>query len=131
MHIRWIEPGQAVGVSRGDVVVCIPVFAGHEHFVKCLRSVLWHTAGEIPILICDDASPDARSQEYVRRLEESDDERQLFYMRRERNVGFPANVNGAFAAAAPADVVVLNSDCVVGAEWLPAMRDAAPDWSRA
>ena len=39
-------------------------------------------------------------------------------MRQPRTAGFPANVNAAFAAAAPADVVVLNSDCVVAAGWL-------------
>jgi GT2 family glycosyltransferase/glycosyltransferase involved in cell wall biosynthesis len=106
--------------------VCVPVYGGHEHFVSCLRSVLAHTASDIRILICDDASPDSRSSEFVRELAEADvSAHEVIYVRRKRNVGFPANVNGAFAAAAPADVVVLNSDCVVAEGWLEGLRDAA------
>ena len=126
MNVRWIQPGATLGTQRGDVVVCIPVYGGHEHFVGCLRSVLTHTAPDVPILVCDDASPDPRSAEFVRKLadvEESDHD--LYYLRRERNLGFPANVNGGFALAAPADVVVVNSDVVVGEKWLEGLRDAA------
>jgi GT2 family glycosyltransferase len=108
------------------VVVCIPVYGGHEHFVSCLRSVLMHTPTETRILVCDDASPDSRSEEFVRRLEAAEtSEHEIFYLRRERNLGFPANANGAFALAAPADIVLLNSDCAVGGQWLEGLRDAA------
>ncbi len=125
VQVRWIRPGQELGAQRNEVVVCIPVFGGHEHFVRCLGSVLAHTPQEVRILICDDASPDLRTQEHVRGLEGARGERALFYARGERNVGFPANVNSAFAAAAPADVLILNSDCVVASGWLQGMRDAA------
>ena len=60
----------------------------------------------------------------------AESEHDLYYLRRERNLGFPANVNGAFDMAAPADVVVLNSDVVVGEGWLEGMRDAAYAESR-
>jgi GT2 family glycosyltransferase len=122
VSVRWIEPDSSLRARRGDVVVCIPVFEGHEHFVNCLRSVLEHTPSQVPILICDDASPDLNSRDFVATLESG--EHKLFYLRRERNLGFPANVNGAFAACAPADVVVLNSDCVVADGWLEGLRDA-------
>ncbi len=126
MNVRWIQPGATLGTQRGDVVVCVPVYAGHEHFIDCMRSVLAHTAPEIPILVCDDASPDPRSHEFVGKLADVEgSEHDLYYLRRERNLGFPANVNGAFEMAAPADVVVLNSDVVVGEGWLEGMRDAA------
>ena len=116
----------SVGAERGEVVVCIPVYGGHEHFVSCLRSVLDHTPAGTCILICDDASPDTRSQEFVRALDGvQTSEHELVYARQERNVGFPANVNAAFAAAAPADVAVLNSDCLVAEGWLDGLREAA------
>ena len=111
------------------MVVCIPVYGGHEHFVACLDSVLAHTPTNARILVCDDASPDPRSQEHVRALKH-DAGHDLFYLRREQNVGFPANVNGAFAMAAPADVVILNSDCVVADGWLEGLRAAAYSDSR-
>ncbi len=126
MNLRWIQPTDSIGAQRGDVVVCIPVFAGHEHFVSCIGSVLAHTPAAVPILVCDDASPDERSQELVRKLaDESASEHELFYLRRERNLGFPANVNGAFSIAAPADVVILNSDCAVAEGWLHGLLAAA------
>ena len=130
MKVRWIKAGESIGARRGETVVCIPVYAGHEMLVKCLESVFAHTPAPVPIMVFDDASPDERSQQHVRGLEDAADDRELFYLRRERNVGFPANVNGAFAAAAPADVVVLNSDCVVAEAWLENLHAAAYDNSR-
>jgi GT2 family glycosyltransferase len=131
VNVRRIQPGAALGTQRGDVVVCIPVYGGHEHFVGCLRSVLAHTAPTVPILVCDDASPDPRSHEFVSKLADAEgSDHDLYYLRRERNVGFPENVNGAFEMAAPADVVVLNSDVVVGEDWLDGLRDAAYGDSR-
>jgi len=124
--VRWIEVGARIGARRGETVVCIPVHGGHEHFVRCLGSVLAHTPSQVPIVICDDASPDPRSRRHVHKLERRDlGPRELLYVRHERNLGFPANVNEAFASAAPADVVVLNSDCVVAAGWLEGLRGAA------
>ena len=126
MKLRWIQPDAPIGAKRGEVVVCIPVYGGHGHFVSCLSSVLAHTAADVRILICDDASPDTRSEQFVGKLEGVDrGEREVLYLRRTHNVGFPANVNGAFALAAPADVVVLNSDCVVTDGWLEGLREAA------
>lgn len=126
MEIRWLEPDGTLDVRRGDVVVAIPVYGGHEHFVACLHSVLKHTPPEVRVLICDDASPDRRSEEFVRRLgQQGVDAHQLFYLRQPHNVGFPANMNGAFACSAPADVVIVNSDCVVAEGWLGGLTEAA------
>jgi glycosyltransferase involved in cell wall biosynthesis len=132
VNVQWINAGERLDVARGEVVVCIPVYGGHDHFTECLRSVLAHTPSEVPILICDDASPDPRSRQWVDELSRGTTDpdaarhgQTLFYLRRAHNVGFPANVNGAFACASPADVVVLNSDCVVAAGWLEGLRAAA------
>ena len=126
MPARWLPPDATIGAARGDVVVCIPLYGAHEHFIACLRSVLAHTAKDVAILVCDDASPDRRSEELVRALDAAGElDHELCYVTRAANVGFPANVNGGFAAAAPADVVILNSDCVVAAGWLEGLREAA------
>jgi GT2 family glycosyltransferase len=131
MEVRWITSDHELRPERSDVVVCIPVYGAHELFVRCLDSVLAHTPSDVHILICDDASPDARSREVVARLGNAGEtDHTVFYMRQERNVGFPANVNTGFAIAAPADVVVLNSDCVVADGWLAGLRDAAYSDSR-
>ena len=107
--------------------MCIPVYAGHDHFVSCMQSVLAHTPSGCQILVCDDGSPDSRSLELVRRLAQAEDSsaHEVAYLRRERTVGFPANVNGAFAVCSPADVIILNSDCVVAEGWLDGLCAAA------
>jgi glycosyltransferase involved in cell wall biosynthesis len=126
MQVRSIQLGELIGAQRGEVVVCIPVYGGYERFVDCLESVLAHTPAGLRILVCDDASPDLRARQHVyERARESTISLQLLYMRRQLNVGFPANVNAAFASSAPADVVLLNSDCLVAEGWLEGLREAA------
>ena len=43
----------------------------------------------------------------------------------QQNLGFVRSCNEAFAATAGRDVVLLNSDVIVGPEWLTRLRDAA------
>lgn len=126
MNVSWLRPGAALAVERGQSVICIPVYGGHEYFVSCLDSVLSHTPPDAQILICDDASPDPRTAEFVSQLEAgSEFPHAISYLRQERNLGFPGNMNSAFAATAPADVVVLNSDCEVAEGWLDGLTEAA------
>jgi GT2 family glycosyltransferase len=123
--IAEVDETSAVDGRRDGIVVVIPLFGGHDLFATCLRSVLRHTPPEVPILICDDASPDERPRQLVESLIAAEPDRALHYMRQAENLGFPGNVNRGFALAAPADVVILNSDCEVGAGWIGGLREAA------
>ena len=108
VNVRWIQPGATLGAQRGDVVVCIPVYGGHEHFVGCLRSVLAHTPSEVPILICDDASPDPRSRDFVRKAggRRGLGSTTCTTSGASATSGFRRTSTAAFEMAAPADVVV-------------------------
>jgi GT2 family glycosyltransferase/glycosyltransferase involved in cell wall biosynthesis len=125
--LRRLDPGERLGAERGKAVVCIPVYGAPELFAECLTSVLAHTPPHVRILIADDASPDPAIEAFVVSLADAGAlaAHEVVYFRQSENLGFPANVNAAFAAAAPADVVVLNSDCVVAAGWLEGLRRAA------
>ncbi len=128
MQVSCIHFEAGISAPRGSVVVCIPVCGARELFVGCLRSVLAHTDSNVRILVCEDASRGSRSLEFVSTLEresESEPAHNLFYLRHERNVDSLANVHRAFAITAPADVVLLSSDCVVAEGWLEGMRQAA------
>ena len=126
VELLSLEPGTPLSVGRGEAVICIPLYGAHEHFVGCITSVLAHTSPEVPILVCDDAGPDGRSEEYLVRLVEQDGfAHTVNYLRQPRNLGFPGNVNAGFAASAPADVVIVNSDVVVAEGWLERLRAAA------
>jgi glycosyltransferase involved in cell wall biosynthesis len=48
----------------------------------------------------------------------------VFYIRRPLNGGFIETANTGLEAAAPADVVLLNSDCIVADGWLEGLRSA-------
>jgi GT2 family glycosyltransferase/glycosyltransferase involved in cell wall biosynthesis len=122
--LRELSPGEGLGTRREQVVVCIPVYGAPELFAECLTSVLAHTPTDVPILVADDASPDPAIRAFVSSLADVL-EHDVRYLRQPENLGFPGNVNAAFAAAAPADVIVLNSDCVVAAGWIEGLRRAA------
>jgi GT2 family glycosyltransferase/glycosyltransferase involved in cell wall biosynthesis len=125
-RLQYIAPGESIGALREEPVVVIPVFGARDYFERCLKSVLRHTPSDVPILIADDASPGPEIEELVRELERKGVlPPRFFYLRQRENVGFVLNMNTAFAAAAPGDVVILNSDCEVGPEWLERLRDAA------
>ena len=88
--------------------------------------MLAHTAVKVPILVADDASPDPRIVDFLRELDAQGVLRHSVYLLRQpKNVGFVANVNAAFAASAPGDPVIVNSDCVVASGWLNGLREAA------
>ncbi len=122
--LRELAPGETLDIERGAVVVCIPVYGAPEFFAECLTAVLAHTPTDIPILVADDASPDPAIRAFVSSLEKVL-KHDVSYLRQPENLGFPGNVNAAFTAAVPADIVVLNSDCVVAAGWLEGLRRAA------
>lgn len=123
-----VRAGDDLGVSRGQAVVCIPVYGAYDLFVRCLGSILAHTPPSVPILVADDAGPDPAARAFAEDLQRTGSlEHRLLWLRQEQNVGFVGNVNAALALCAPADVVVINSDCVVAPGWLEGLRDAAYD----
>lgn len=122
--LHELSPGATLGAERNEVVVCIPVFGAAEMFAECVTSVLAHTPADVRILIGDDASPDPAIRGFVTSLTDVL-EHEVSYLRQPKNLGFPGNVNTMLAAAAPADVIVLNSDCVVADGWLQGLRRAA------
>jgi glycosyltransferase involved in cell wall biosynthesis len=126
MPVRRLRDDERLKVARGDAVVCIPVYGAVGDFARCLASVLEHTAADVPVLVCDDHSPGAEVERHLDALSATGSlERTLLYARRARNLGFVGNVNAAFEKAAPADVVVVNSDVIVGPGWLDGLRAAA------
>ena len=124
MAFRVVEPGQPLGAARGDAVVCVPVYEARALFEQCLRSVAEHTDAAT-VLVADDASTDPGIEAFAHRIAEDAPHLQVIYARQPVNAGFVRNVNDAFAAAAPADVVILNSDVVVPPGWLERLRAAA------
>ncbi len=127
MGLNRITSESPLDPARGSVIVAIPVFGAYEQFTQCLRSALRHTPIEVPILVADDASPDPAISNHLEELDEASvlDDRLVYYLRQPENVGFVSNMNTVFEVADGADVVALNSDCVVAERWLESLREAA------
>jgi GT2 family glycosyltransferase len=124
--LSTLDANEPLATERGTVVVFIPVHGAHDQFVECMHSVLRNTPIDVPVLVADDASPDDRSRRFLDELETAGVlEHSVYYFRSTENRGFVATTNDAFARTAPADVLVVNSDCVVTAGWFHAMVSAA------
>jgi glycosyltransferase involved in cell wall biosynthesis/GT2 family glycosyltransferase len=131
MPVHDLKTGENLGLRRSDAVVCIPVYGAEELFAQCMASVLAHTGVDVPILVCDDATPSDRIRPIIEEaLAAGEFTHTIHYLRQPSNVGFVANANSAMSAAAPGDVVLLNSDCMVSEGWFPALQDAARSESR-
>lgn len=105
-------------------VVVIPVYNSYSDVVRCVESVLTHTAPDIAVLVIDDGSVDRRTSQLLRDRSANIAHR-LVMFERAGNGGFVRACNEAFAATPGRDVVLVNSDVVVGAEWLPRLTEAA------
>lgn len=98
-------------------VVVVPVFNALEAVDACLAALDRTLAPGTRVLLADDASSDPRVpallEGWVRRTR-----LEARLVRRERNLGFPANCNAAFAETGEDDVVLLNSDAEPQGPWL-------------
>jgi GT2 family glycosyltransferase/glycosyltransferase involved in cell wall biosynthesis len=103
-------------------MVVVPVFNAYEDVLECLNSLRANTPPDTPILVLDDASTDPRLPSALQQLVT---DKCLFYARKTVNSGFVGTVNLAFAWSAPRDVVVVNSDLVLPANWLERLTSAA------
>lgn len=105
------------------VEIVVPVYNAAEDLARCVDSVLAHTAPEHALVLIDDASPDPAIAAYfdslrVRELPN------LTLLRNEHNLGFTGTANRGMTRSR-ADIVLLNSDTIVTAGWLEALRRCA------
>lgn len=108
-----------------DVVVVVAVYNSYEDVVQCYRAFLAHTPLHVPLLVVDDAGPDRRPIDILDEMHESVGDRDVVVLSQAANKGFVHGMNDAFAATGRSDVVLLNSDVVVGPEWLERLQAAA------
>jgi len=104
------------------VTVVVPIFNAYEDTKQCLESVLNYTKGA-NILLIDDGSKDTRVTELAKQL--SQEYSYVSFAKNSENQGFVKTCNIAFKLTGESDVVLLNSDTIVTANWLPKLQMAA------
>jgi hypothetical protein len=98
------------------VTILVPVFNNAEHVQRCIESVLANT--RMPgaeLLLIDDASTDPATRALLARYGHLP---KVTLLRNDANLGFTCSVNRGLRYAQDRDVVLLNSDTVVGPRWL-------------
>ena len=98
--------------KRPPVDVVVAVHGGMAHTLACLDSVLASLSRPSRLIVIDDASPET---ELLAALDTLARRRRITLIRNTRNLGFAASANIGVRAAAGRDVVLLNSDTLVGA----------------
>jgi len=105
-------------------VVVIPVYNAPDESIACLDSVLRHTPTDVRVLIIDDHGPDRRFFEHLDESRSSWRHR-VDVHRPRSNGGFLGSCNLAFELTNPEDVILVNSDVIVGPRWYERIVAAA------
>ncbi len=109
----------------GDLpLVVVPVYNAFSDVMACVESIFRNTEPSVPVLVVDDAGGDSRAFELIHASSMIGD-RTVLILHHERNSGFVGSCNDAFRAADRRDVVLVNSDVIVGPQWLERLQDAA------
>src|SRR5690606_30504412 len=119
-----IGPGRIPDPGAIRTSVVVTVHDATEHVERCLDSVLRHTRfgdGD-SLLVIDDASSEPGIAELLARLQGRAGVR---VVRNERNLGYTRSANLGCRLAGTDDVLLLNSDTVVGPHWLRNLKIAA------
>jgi glycosyltransferase involved in cell wall biosynthesis len=109
-------------IRINDVVAVVTLFGGGEVWPKCIESLVKYTS--IPIVIFEDSGPSSEAIEQADRVSRLHS-KEIWLYRQQTNLGLVGNLNSAFEILDPADVIVLNSDVIVGPEWSERLVDAA------
>ncbi len=104
------------------VDVVIPVYKGRAETLACLQSVIVSDRPPGDIIVINDASPDPGLSSDLLALGRAG---KIRLMVNSENRGFPATANIGADTNRSHDVVLLNSDTVVSADWLFRLRAAA------
>mgnify|MGYP003630313500 FL=1 len=105
------------------LLIVIPVYRDLAATRQCIESVI---ASELPentsVLIIDDHSPEQDTRDYCREITDNSG---FSLLVNETNLGFVASANRGMQFREDADVILLNSDTLVCADWAARMQRCA------
>lgn len=114
-----LPPAPLAELPRVSVIV--PIFNSPQSVQNCIESVL-RFSPQARLILIDDASTDERIAPI---LDAAAKHKHVHVHRNGRNRGYTGSVNVGMQLAGGDDVVLLNSDTVVGPRWLSALKIAA------
>jgi glycosyltransferase involved in cell wall biosynthesis/GT2 family glycosyltransferase len=111
-------------IKVGDVVAAVTLFGGGPTWAKCIESLVLHTDPTIPLVIFEDHGPSEVALVEAKEIC-SKHGKVVWLYKQPQNLGVVGNLNTAFNFLNPADVIVLNSDIIVGPGWSTRLVSAA------
>src|SRR6056297_579029 len=113
----------ATSQSPAPLLIVIPVYQDLAATQRCIESVV---ASDLPedasVLIINDCSPEQATSDYCRAIV---DQTGYSLLVNEENLGFVASANRGMQFRDDADIILLNSDTLVAADWVSRMRRCA------
>lgn len=105
--------------------VIIPIYNAYDATVNCIDSVIKNTnLQEDRLILINDCSPDERISKHINSIKAQYPENNIVVIENEVNKGFVGTVNVGMRYS-DNDVLLLNSDTIVGKNWLDKLRDCA------
>lgn len=112
----------AVSGAIPRITVIVPIFNAYDAVRECLASLIANSANDASLLLIDDNSTDPRVASLIEGV--ADDPR-VRILRNGENLGYTRTINAGIAACGDDDVILLNSDTVVGKRWIETLRACA------
>lgn len=107
-----------------SVDIIIPVYNAYEDLQICLQSIFRNTnLEEHRLILINDNSPDGRIRPFLDK--QAEQHKNIIVYHNESNKGFSANINIGMAQSRINDVILLNSDTIVTADWVEKMVECA------
>jgi glycosyltransferase involved in cell wall biosynthesis len=124
---EFIPTSVPSAIIDSKIVVVVPVFGIHEIFFESAFSIIKSTPKSIPIVFQFDPHPQFQSPEIVdeicKRVKTNSGEllENVFFCSNLERKGFISQANYAFSSYPNSDIVLVNSDVVVGENYLESM----------
>ena len=110
-------------MNRCDII--IPIYNAYDALVECIDSVIANTdLNKNGLILINDCSSDEKIKPYLDKLSKKHNKINLTILDNEKNLGFVGTVNKGMKYSTN-DVLLLNSDTVVGKEWLEKIKKCA------
>lgn len=123
-YVAVLEKNRSASTrAQLPVDIVIPIYNARDLARRCIESVLTHATGNWRLILVNDASTEEDIEEDLNRFARAD--ARVHVVKNETNQGFIGSANRGMQEAAGRDVLLLNSDTEVFAEFLDRMRACA------
>lgn len=128
LHLQSVYMSYLTGISQprrtGLPVVVVPVYNAPDETIRCFESLIAHTPAGVDVLVIDDCGSDRLAFELLDKVS-AQSGLNFTVHRMPTNSGFVLACNSAFELTRERDVILVNSDVVVGPDWYTRLYEAA------